>query len=353
MKTYLVGGAVRDTLLGLPVRERDFMVVGSHPEQMIAKGFKPVGQDFPVFLHPQTHEEYALARTERKTAKGHQGFIFHADEGVTLEEDLARRDLTINAIAQDNTGLLIDPFHGQTDLTARILRHVSPAFEEDPLRILRVARFRAYLGQFQFVIAPETFLLMQQMVKQNALRELSAERIWQEIFKALQTNFPELFFLTLQELGCLGNYFPALSEKGIQALIQIKSKHTDPLIRFAALAYEGAYAQTCPAAFAELRQLVETTHEQAQNFNNLSSEAQLQLFKKLDFLRRPQRLEQWQTIIKIIAPTFPELIFTKVLFALKQIDRSKIATAEKAPHRIHQAILAAERLVISKITHPH
>ncbi len=352
MKTYLVGGAVRDTLLELRVRERDFMVVGANPEQMLARGFKPVGRDFPVFLHPQTHEEYALARTERKTAKGHQGFVFHADETVTLAEDLSRRDLTINAIAQDEAGTVIDPFTGQADLSARILRHVAPAFAEDPLRILRVARFRAYLGAFNFTIAQETFTLMQQMVQAQALHELSEERIWQEIFKALQTDHPDLFFITLQELGCLSDYFPALTQTGITALTQIKSKHTDPLIRFAALAHEGAYTRSCPAAFAELRQLAETTLHEAQHFAHLTPEAQLQLFKKLDFLRRPERLQQWLAVMEILSPAFPRLLFNKMLHALKQINRKEIATAQASPQKIHEAIHAAERAVIASLCHP-
>jgi tRNA nucleotidyltransferase (CCA-adding enzyme) len=342
MKTYLVGGAVRDALLGLPVRERDYMVVGANPERMLALGFKPVGRDFPVFLHPQTHEEYALARTERKTAQGHQGFVFHADETVSLEEDLYRRDLTINAIAQDETGKLFDPFHGQADLSARVLRHVSPAFTEDPLRILRVARFRAYLGSFNFTIAPRTLKLMEEMVQAQALDELSDERIWQEILKALQTDTPELFFSTLQELGFLNTLFPHLTQTGIKALIQVKSKQTDPVIRFATLAHEGAYSQGCPSAFSELRQLAEITRKAAEHFAHATPEAKLQLFKKLDFLRRPERLQQWIAVMQIIAPAFPRPLFDKALHALKQIDRKAIAATHPSPQSIHEAMILAE-----------
>ena len=176
MKTFTVGGAVRDELLGLPVVDRDHVVVGATPEQMVAAGFRPVGRDFPVFLHPQTHEEYALARTERKTAPGYHGFVFHASPEVSLEQDLARRDLTINAIARAEDGSLIDPHHGVADLAARVLRHVSPAFAEDPVRVLRVARFAARFRDF--ALAPETLALMRTMVDQGEVDHLVAERVW-------------------------------------------------------------------------------------------------------------------------------------------------------------------------------
>jgi len=179
---YLVGGAVRDRLLGLPVQEQDYVVVGATPEEMTAAGFLPVGKAFPVFLHPVTHEEYALARTERKIARGHQGFNFFTDPSITLEQDLARRDLTVNALAKSKAGQIIDPFNGRADLQNRILRHVAPAFAEDPLRIFRVARLRAYLGRFNFSIAPETLALMEKMVAQGVVEELSDERIFQELF---------------------------------------------------------------------------------------------------------------------------------------------------------------------------
>lgn len=182
IKTYLVGGAVRDHLLGLPVKDRDWVVVGADAQTMLAQGYQPVGKDFPVFLHPDSHEEYALARTERKTAKGYAGFSFHADKDVTLEQDLMRRDLTINAMAQDSDGTIIDPFGGQQDLAAGILRHVSPAFAEDPVRILRIARFAARYG---FQIADETMSLMRQMVENGEADALVAERVWQELAKGL------------------------------------------------------------------------------------------------------------------------------------------------------------------------
>jgi len=183
MKTFLVGGAVRDFLLNYPVKEKDWVVLGETPESMIKQGFHPVGKDFPVFLHPQTHEEYALARTERKTAPGYKGFTIHASRAVTLEQDLMRRDLTINAIAQDENGRIIDPYHGRKDLENRIFRHVSPAFSEDPVRILRVARFAARYSHLGFTLAEETLQLMKQMVRIGETDHLVAERVWTELQK--------------------------------------------------------------------------------------------------------------------------------------------------------------------------
>ncbi|HTE14303.1 MAG TPA: multifunctional CCA addition/repair protein [Burkholderiales bacterium] len=205
MKIYTVGGAVRDDLLGLPVADRDYVVVGATPEQMTVLGYKPVGKDFPVFLHPQTHEEYALARTERKTARGYHGFAFHAATDVTLEQDLARRDLTINAIAKDEHGNLIDPFNGAADLKARILRHVSPAFAEDPVRILRLARFAA---RFAFTIADETLQLMRAMVANGEVDALVAERVWQELSRGLMAQKPSRMFEALRACGALARVMP-------------------------------------------------------------------------------------------------------------------------------------------------
>lgn len=207
MQIYEVGGAVRDDLLGLPVQDHDWVVVGASPEELLAQGFKPVGRDFPVFLHPRTHEEYALARTERKVARGYAGFSFHTAEDVTLEQDLARRDLTINAIARDSNGCLIDPFGGANDLSAGILRHVSPAFAEDPVRILRVARFAA---RFDFAIAPETMVLMQYMVDNGEVDALVAERVWQEFAKGLMENKPSRMLRVLRECGALARLLPEI-----------------------------------------------------------------------------------------------------------------------------------------------
>lgn len=208
MNTYLVGGAVRDRLLGLPQSDCDYVVVGANPDDMHAAGFKPVGKDFPVFLHPKTGEEYALARTERKTAPGYQGFIFHSDASVTLEEDLARRDFTVNAIAMDEAGALIDPYGGARDLQARVLRHVSPAFSEDPVRILRGARFLARFAALGFSVAPPTLALMQQMVSNGEVNHLVPERVWQEMKRALAEPKPSAFIGLLRECGALAHLLP-------------------------------------------------------------------------------------------------------------------------------------------------
>lgn len=210
MQIYLVGGAVRDQLLGLEVTERDYVVTGATPEQMLAQGFMPVGRDFPVFLHPHSKAEYALARTERKHGVGYHGFVFNTDRNVSVEDDLARRDLTINAIAQDQNGTLIDPFGGQRDLTARCLRHVSPAFAEDPLRVLRVARFAARFAAMGFTIAAETRALMTQLSGSGELAALTPERVWKETEKALATTRPSTYFECLHDVGALKVLMPEL-----------------------------------------------------------------------------------------------------------------------------------------------
>jgi tRNA nucleotidyltransferase (CCA-adding enzyme) len=208
MKTYVVGGAVRDALLGLSIKDRDHVVVGATPDAMLAAGYKPVGKDFPVFLHPDTHEEYALARTERKTAPGYRGFAFHAAPDVTLEDDLVRRDLTINAIAQDDDGVLVDPYGGRKDIAARIFRHVSHAFTEDPVRILRLARFAARFADFS--VAPETNVLMRQMVDHGEVDALVAERVWQELARGLMEDTPSRMFDVLRDCGALARILPEL-----------------------------------------------------------------------------------------------------------------------------------------------
>jgi tRNA nucleotidyltransferase (CCA-adding enzyme) len=208
MKTYIVGGAVRDELLGVAVKDRDYVVVGATPEQMIAQGYTPVGKDFPVFLHPVTHEEYALARTERKTAPGYKGFVFHTDADVTLEEDLIRRDLTVNAMAKDVDGVIVDPFNGKQDLAQHIFRHVSEAFAEDPVRILRVARFAARFPQFS--VAAKTNTLMQAMVAAGEVDALVPERVWQELARGLMEQQPSRMFAVLRDCGALKRILPEL-----------------------------------------------------------------------------------------------------------------------------------------------
>jgi len=265
LQTYLVGGAVRDALLGLPVKDRDWVVVGATPEAMTERGYRQVGADFPVFLHPETNEEYALARTERKQGKGYHGFECDAAPDVTLEEDLLRRDLTINAMAQDETGNLIDPFHGQRDLEAKQLRHVSPAFREDPLRILRVARFAARFHPLGFRIAPETETLMREMVNDDELSHLPAERIWQETQRALGEKTPHVYFEILRKTGALGTLMPELDalfgipqpetyhpeiDCGVHALMSLEQAaylSDDIGVRFASLVHDLGKALT-PAA---------------------------------------------------------------------------------------------------------
>jgi tRNA nucleotidyltransferase (CCA-adding enzyme) len=250
MKTYLVGGAVRDKLLGLPVNERDWVVVGAAPQDMLAQGFKQVGKDFPVFLHPQTKEEYALARTERKTGHGYKGFAFRTSTDVTLDEDLRRRDLTINAMAETADGTLIDPYHGQQDLDAGLLRHVSPAFAEDPVRILRIARFAAQFGKWGFRVAHSTNDLMRKMVDNGEVNHLVPERVWAEFVKALASDSPQKFFGVLRGCSALAVLFPEIDREypddkpahnhqtNITALNALKASvpHSkDPRVRFSVL----------------------------------------------------------------------------------------------------------------------
>ena len=264
METYLVGGAVRDKLLNYPFTERDWVVIGESPESMIAQNFIPVGKNFPVFLHPHTREEYALARTERKTSHGYTGFNFHATPDVTLEQDLIRRDLTINAIALSSSGQLIDPYGGQRDLKRRILRHVSPAFNEDPVRLLRIARFAARYAHLGFKIADETLSLMRQMVIQGEINHLVAERVWTETHKALTEDQPSHFFETLRSCDALAIIFPEINalfgipqpkkfhpeiDTGIHALLtvdQAAQLTNDPSTRFAALVHDLGKAKTSP-----------------------------------------------------------------------------------------------------------
>ena len=262
MKTFLVGGAVRDFLLDYPVVERDWVVIGETPESMVKQGFRAVGKDFPVFLHPDTQEEYALARTERKTAPGYKGFVVHATPDVTLEEDLIRRDLTINAIAQDEHGTVFDPFKGRDDLNNRIFRHVSPAFAEDPVRILRLARFAARYAHLGFTIAEETLDLMKHMVADGETEHLVPERVWAELYKVLSEKSPAAFFYTLKECNALASIFPEIDnlfgvpqpekhhpeiDTGVHSLLcleQAARLSTKPEIRLAALLHDLGKAVT-------------------------------------------------------------------------------------------------------------
>lgn len=316
MRSYLVGGAVRDTLLGLPVKERDWVVVGATPEQLLDQGYQPVGKDFPVFLHPKTHEEYALARTERKVGKGYKGFECYAAPEVTLEEDLKRRDLTLNAIAQTDEGELIDPFQGQADIQAKVLRHVSPAFEEDPVRLLRVARFAARF--YDFSIADETYALMQKMVDAGEVDALVPERVWQEWQKALITQHPTRFIEVLQAVGAFQRLLPRLAkEHTVMTALETATRLTsDPVTRFAAFIHDCQQAQTVetincatiiteqfkiPNVYAELAHLVLKLHEEINLSAASCAEEVLALIEKADALRRPDRFLQCLVVSHAIA----------------------------------------------------
>lgn len=303
MQIFLVGGAVRDKLLGLPVHERDWVVVGSTEEKMLESGYIKVGKDFPVFLHPETQEEYALARTERKTGKGYYGFSCYAAPDVTLEQDLQRRDLTINAMAESIDEAIIDPYGGQRDLEQRLLRHVSPAFSEDPVRILRVARFAARFVLLGFHVAPETIKLMQQMVEQGEADELVAERVWQEWQLSLSAVRPAEFLQVLYDCGALKRLFPPLAEKFSEVITNLTTATAntpDPIIRFAATLCKldpTQIKQLCsqyrvPHDYQDLALLINQFYSKVIRADSLSATDLLQLLTDLDAWRRPLRFEQ-------------------------------------------------------------
>lgn len=337
MKTWLVGGAVRDALMGLPVKDRDWVVVGATVQEMLDTGYTPVGRDFPVFLHPETKEEYALARTERKSAPGYRGFVVHASPEVTLEEDLARRDLTINSIAAyahstGTPGEIIDPFGGQADIEAKVLRHVTPAFREDPVRILRVARFAARFADFQ--VAPETLVLMREMVDSGEVDHLVAERVWQEMATALMEPQPVRFFEVLRDCGALQKILPELNrlwgvpqspehhpeiDCGVHVMLvlQMAAQLLAPLpVRFAALTHDLGKGTTpadvlprhighearsvrllhavcerlrVPNECAELAEVVAREHGNIHRSGELRAEAVMRLLERCDALRKPER----------------------------------------------------------------
>ena len=307
MQVYLVGGAVRDKLLNLAVKDRDWLVTGATPQQMVEQGFQSVGRDFPVFLHPKTKEEYALARTERKQGHGYHGFHFYTAPTVTLEEDLLRRDLTINAMAESEQGELIDPYGGQQDLEQRVLRHVSPAFEEDPLRVLRVARFYARLQYLGFTVAPETLMLMQQMVANGEVAHLVAERVWQESHQALLSSAPQAYFELLQQCGALAVVMPELvdllTEDVLAALQQAAQQQQSDLVRFGCLFLQTSPEQQpqlksfaarlrLPTAFAELMLLMAKQHDAIMALSQqLNAEALMALFEGCDAFRRGERFD--------------------------------------------------------------
>ena len=338
MEIYLVGGCVRDELLGLKTKDRDWVVVGATPSELIDLNYKQVGKDFPVFLHPQTNEEYALARTERKTAAGYSGFSFHAAADVTLEEDLIRRDLTINAIAQADNGELIDPFNGQSDIENRILRHVSPAFVEDPVRILRLARFVARFADLGFTIAEETKTLMSEMVANGEVDALVPERVWQETMRALGEKTPSRYFEVLRDCGALKILFPEVDrlwgvpqpekhhpeiDTGVHTMMvltQAAKLSDDPKVRFAALVHDLGKGTTpknqwpkhidhesrgvplvealcnryrIPNDYRELGIIVAKYHLHYHRAAELKDSTFLKTLDSLDAFRRPERFEQF------------------------------------------------------------
>jgi tRNA nucleotidyltransferase (CCA-adding enzyme) len=382
MKVYQVGGAVRDALLGLPVHDRDWVVVDATPEELVARGFLPVGKDFPVFLHPQTKEEYALARTERKTGPGYRGFAVHAAPGVTLEEDLARRDLTINAIAQDDSGQRIDPYGGQADLQARVLRHITPAFAEDPVRILRVARFAARLPDFS--VAPATMALMRQMVQDGEVDALVPERVWQEISGGLMQSRPSRFFEVMRECGALQRLLPEVDrlwgvpqtpehhpevDTGIHLMMvleQAARMNASLPVRFACLAHDLGKGTTAPDLWPrhigheergtrllkglcerlrvptdcrELADVVTREHGNIHQCMGFGAAAVVRLLERCDAFRKPERFEQVMLACLCDArgrqgkqdcayPQFERLL--GALAAAQQVDSAAVAAQAQA-----------------------
>jgi tRNA nucleotidyltransferase (CCA-adding enzyme) len=350
MKTYLVGGSVRDELLGLPVQDRDHVVVGASAEQMIADGFQPVGSDFPVFLHPQTKEEYALARTERKTAPGYKGFVFHADPGVTLEEDLRRRDLTINAMARGEDGELIDPYGGEKDLRARVLRHVSEAFAEDPVRILRVARFAARFG---FAIAPETLALMKRMVQAGEADALVPERVWQELSRGLMEKSPWKMVEVLRDCGALARILPEV-DRGFAAdrvasrLDAAAARGYELPVRFALLVLDVDVAGIASLAQRvnapnDCRELARLSARESSAIRKEDADSMLSLLERCDAFRRADRFTQLIEVAECDAGGVPRALLLAALQAAKSVDAAAIARENPAdiPGALHKARLAA------------
>ena len=411
MKTFVVGGAVRDRLLGLPVQDRDHVVIGATPEQMLAQGFRPVGKDFPVFLHPKTSEEYALARTERKTAPGYKGFLFHAAPDVTLEEDLVRRDLSINAIAESEDGSLIDPFGGQHDLEARVFRHVSDAFAEDPVRILRLARFAARFADF--TVAPETAALMRTMVLAGEVDALVPERVWQELSRGLMEKAPSRMVEVLRGCGALARMLPELDglwgvpqapqhdpaiDTGVHVMrvIDMVARLGATLpVRFAALMHQLGRGATLPSEepqhashearsveladrvchrlkipndCRELALMAAREHGNVLRAQELRPATIVKMLERCDAFRKPQRFIDmlqvaecdWRGHFGFEAKPFPQkLRLQKAMEAARAVNAGVIAQAlaknhpsepARIPEAIHQARIAAVALCLKETT---
>jgi tRNA nucleotidyltransferase (CCA-adding enzyme) len=366
MKAYLVGGSVRDELLGLPVQDRDYVVVGADPQEMVKQGFRPVGADFPVFLHPGTHEEYALARTERKTAPGYKGFVFHADRGVTLEEDLRRRDLTINAMARAQDGTLVDPHGGASDLKAGLLRHVSEAFAEDPVRILRVARFAA---RFDFAVAPETMKLMHRMVEAGEADALVPERVWQEISRGLMEKSPSRMVAVLRECGALARVLPELDESfdrpdvpdllaerldraasrgyglGVRFALLVLDLDVDAAQRLVQRVNAPNECRDLALLAIEARELIGTC--------DVDAESTLSILERSDAFRRPERLDRLLEVAECdthvdSAGTYgPRKQLRRALEAARSVDAGKIA--KENPGDVADAIRRARLVAIASL----
>jgi tRNA nucleotidyltransferase (CCA-adding enzyme) len=400
MEVYRVGGSVRDELLGIPVKDHDYVVVGSDPEEMVRLGYRPVGKDFPVFLHPQTKEEYALARTERKTGRGYKGFTVFAAREVTLEQDLARRDLTINAIARAQDGRLIDPFGGERDLRLGVLRHVSPAFAEDPVRILRLARFAA---RFAFEIAPETLALMRKMVASGEVDHLVPERAWQEIARGLSEQRPSLLLEALRTCGALARILPEVDalfgvpqppqhhpevDTGLHTLLVLDytaSRRFSLPVRFAALTHDLGKGATpreqwprhigheqrsveliravcerlrVPNDCRDLSLIVARYHGQVHRAEELRPATVVKLFEHTDALRRPERFED---VLNACASDFhgrpgfeslayaPAALLRGALQAARSVDAASIARAQSEPAKIAQAVHAARVQAVKQV----
>ncbi len=348
MQIYLVGGAVRDKYLGLPIKDRDWVVVGAQPQALLSLGYQPVGKDFPVFLHPETHEEYALARTEKKTGAGYTGFTCEYSPDISLEADLQRRDLTINAMAESSTGTLIDPFGGQQDLEKKLLKHVSPAFVEDPLRVLRVARLLARYAHLGFQIAPETFTLMKKLCANGELSTVSKERVWQELQRALTETQPWHFFETLYHCNAWPSLLPALDPADYQIFQQPQTLHffqkaceqfTDSVQRLSAFfltavnypvtshANLAAQQKTkrllnqlkAPRIYVEFSSFVAGYHTLYFDLLNWPAEHILAAFKQLHAFHQPQKLDQFIQVCGVVDGLYGSEIFTQMLLACRNV----------------------------------
>jgi len=335
MRAYVVGGAVRDELLGLPVQDRDYVVVGSTPEEMERLGYKPVGKDFPVFLHPQTHEEYALARTERKSGRGYKGFTVHASPDVTLEDDLRRRDLTINAMAKAEDGTIIDPFDGRRDLENKILRHVSDAFAEDPVRILRTARFAARFG---FEVAPETLALMKRMVNSGETDYLVPERVWQEISRGLMEREPQRMFEVLERCGLRERLLPELETFG-----PLEGNLAERFARLAWPLKEPEVEELCerlkvPNEVRELALLACRNRVALRASRLATPHALLELLKRTDAFRRPERFQELLAVARRDTPVVDTKRLERALDAAKVVDAATIAARAPSPQDIPRLI---------------